>query len=76
MKYGGVLMNIFCGSEQRSMTKREAAITLVDMLGTLQSNCWFDDDDKCRMHEAVAIACAELMIDEVLDARSKAEEVD
>ena len=63
-------MNILCGS----MTKREAAITLVDMLGTLRSDCCFDDDDKCRMHEAVAIACAELMVDEVLDARSKVEE--
>ena len=56
------------------MTKREAATVLVDLVGKVRSECKTTDYDRRRMHEAVAMACAELMIDEILDDRSKAEE--
>ena len=58
------------------MTKSEAAKVLVSMVGKIQSECRTTDSDRRQMHEAVAMACAELMIDEILADRSKAEEVD
>lgn len=58
------------------MTKSEAAKVLVSMVGKIQSECRTTDSDKRQMHEAVAMACAELMIDEILADRSKAEEED
>lgn len=57
------------------MTKREAAKVLVSMVGTIQSKCGTSDSDRRQMHEAVAMACAELMIDEILADRSKADVV-
>lgn len=58
------------------MTKSEAAKVLVSMVGKIQSECRTTDSDRRQMHEAVAMACAELMIDEILADRSKADEVD
>lgn len=45
---------------QENMTKREAAIRLVDMISDLRA-C---GNDEASYHEAVAIACAELMGDD------------
>lgn len=57
------------------MTKSEAAKVLVSMVGKIQSECEPTDWYSGQMHEAVAMACAELMIDEILADRSKAEVV-
>lgn len=56
------------------MTKREAALVLVNMAGILRTKGNLDYSGTRQLNEAIVIACGELMIDEVLDERSKVPE--
>ena len=56
------------------MTKAEAAAVLVDMACTLREKVALNQGGRERIHEAVAIACGELMIDTVLEERARTEE--
>lgn len=53
------------------MTKREAAMVLVNMAGILRDKGNLDYSGTRQLNEAVVIACGELMIDEILSERSK-----
>ena len=58
------------------MTKREAAMTLIDMAGTLRDALDLSYATTQKINEAVTMACGELMIDEILNDRSKVTEED
>lgn len=58
------------------MTKREAAMVLVNMAGILRDKGNLDYSGTRQLNEAIVIACGELMIDEILSERSKLPEED
>ena len=53
------------------MTKKEAATVLVNMAGLLRDKGNLDYSGIRQLNEAVVMACGELMVDEILDDRSK-----
>lgn len=53
------------------MTRREAAMVLVNMAGILRDKGNLDYSGTRQLNEAIVIACGELMIDEILSERSK-----
>lgn len=54
------------------MTKQQAAEVLIEMAASLAKK----GELYPKHHQALAIACGELMIDTVLEERAKAEEVE
>ena len=53
------------------MTKKDAATLLVNMACLLRTKCNLDYSTTRQLNEAVVIACGELMIDDILNDRSK-----
>lgn len=56
------------------MTKPEAASVIADMARTLREKVAMNQEGRRMIHEAVTIACGELMIDTILNERSKVQE--
>lgn len=55
------------------MTRREAAMVLVNMAGILRDKGNLDYSNTRQLNEAVVMACGELMVEEVLNERLKCE---
>lgn len=58
------------------MTRREAAMVLINMSALLASKGNLDYSSRRQLNEAVAMACGELMVEEVLNERLKCEAED
>lgn len=66
------LKDLLIGGTRNKMTKREAAMQLVKAFGLMKAHGLFSTSDELdKMSEAITIACGELMIDDVLNERSK-----
>lgn len=60
------------GGMRNKMTKREAAMQLVKAFGLIKAHGLYSaSGEQDKMSEAVAMACGELMFDEILNERSK-----
>lgn len=69
------LRTFVIGGMRNKMTKREAAMQLVKAFGIMKAHGLFITSGELdKMSEAVTMACGELMIDEILNERSKIEE--
>lgn len=58
------------------MTRREAAMVLVNMAGILRDKGNLDYSGTRQLNEAIVIACGELMVEETLNERLKYEAKD
>ena len=66
------LKDLLIGGTRNKMTKREVAMRLVKAFGLIKAHGLFSESgEQDKMSEAVAMACGELMFDEILNERSK-----